>query len=491
MTSAYILVLSVLVLGGIIAALGDHLGSKVGKARLRLFTLRPRQTAVVLTVITGTLISASTLGILFTFSKSLREGVFQLDDILGQLRVAKAELEQASQAKEEIESELSAVRQEQKLVQERSRELDRNYTRALQLLRRVSQQSRNLRQEVTNLSAERAELNQQKDSLLAEATELQSQVKLRDQELSKRQERIAQQEKVLARQQEQVKSLEQRFASLEAQRQQLQAEINQRDTKIDQLDQAIAAKDNDIQVREEKLQGLETELSFLQREVEELERYYQDYQELRGQQIAILRGQLLAFGGLKVVSTEAVSAAVDQLLRQANRTALQLVKTPNMPVPDEPIVRVTTAQVDSIKNQLQPGQEYVIRVLSAGNYVQEEREIRVFFDVVPNRQVFRESETIATISLESSDFSEVDVQKRIDYLLAAAQFRARREGILGPIQVEDGRIKTLIDFIEQLRRQSDNPPNEVRAIAAENTSVVGPLKIRIIALRGNEIVFEN
>lgn len=288
-----------------------------------------------------------------------------------------------------------------------------------------------------------------------------------------------------------MQSLEKRFASLEAQRQQLQAEINQRDTKIDQLDQAIAAKDNDIQAREEKLQGLETELSFLQREVEELERYYQDYQELRGQQIAILRGQLLAFGGLRVVSSEAVTGAVDQLLRQANRTALQLVKTPNMPVPDEPIVRVTTAQVDSITSQLQPGQEYVIRVLSAGNYVQEEREIRVFFDVVPNRQVFREAETIATISLESSDFSEVDVQKRIDYLLAAAQFRARREGILGPIQVEDGRIKTLIDFIEQLRRQADNPPNEVRAIAAEDTSVVGPLKIRIIALRGNQIMFEN
>lgn len=57
--------------------------------------------------------------------------------------------------------------------------------------------------------------------------------------------------------------------------------------------------------------------------------------------------------------------------------------------------------------------------------------------------------------------------------------------------MEDGRIKTLIDFIEQLRRQADNPPNEVRAIAAEDTSVVGPLKIRIIALRGNQIMFEN
>ncbi len=490
MTSAYILVLSVLILGGIIAALGDHLGSKVGKARLRLFKLRPRQTAILLTVITGTLISASTLGILFTFSKSLREGVFRLDEILTQLRVAKSELEEASQAKEAIESELSAVRQEQKLVEERSKELDRNYTKALQLLRQVSRQSQNLRQEVASLSKERQQLNQQKESLVAEAVQLQNQVKLRDEELSKRQQRIAQQEQILSRQQEQVQSLEQKFQSLEAQRQKLQAEINQRDTKIDQLDQAIATKDSDIQQREGQLKGLETELTFLQREVEELERYYQDYQELRGQQIAILRGQLLAFGALKVVSAEAITGAVDQLLRQANRTALQLIKTPNMPVPDEPIVRVTTAQIENIKAQLQPDQEYVIRILSAGNYVQEEREIRVFFDVVPNRQVFRRSEIIATISLESSDFSEVDVQKRIDYLLAAAQFRARREGILGPIQVEDGRIKTLIDFMEQLR-QSDNPPTEVRAIAAENTSVVGPLKIRIIALRGTETVFEN
>ena len=104
MTSAYILVLSVLVLGGMIAALGDHLGSKVGKARLRLFKLRHRQTAIVLTVITGTLIAASTLGILFTFSKSLREGVFELDDILKQLRTAKAELERASEAKQDIEA---------------------------------------------------------------------------------------------------------------------------------------------------------------------------------------------------------------------------------------------------------------------------------------------------------------------------------------------------------------------------------------------------
>lgn len=39
-------------LGGILSTLGDRLGSKVGKARLSLFNLRPRKTAVVITALT-------------------------------------------------------------------------------------------------------------------------------------------------------------------------------------------------------------------------------------------------------------------------------------------------------------------------------------------------------------------------------------------------------------------------------------------------------
>ncbi|NJN75689.1 MAG: DUF3084 domain-containing protein [Synechococcaceae cyanobacterium RL_1_2] len=76
MTSALVLILAILLLGGLIAALGDRLGTKIGKARLRIFNLRPKQTAILVTVVTGVLISASTLGILFALSKSLRQGIF-------------------------------------------------------------------------------------------------------------------------------------------------------------------------------------------------------------------------------------------------------------------------------------------------------------------------------------------------------------------------------------------------------------------------------
>ena len=82
MTSAYVLIIAILILGGSIAALGDRIGSKVGKARLRLFNLRPKQTAILITIGTGILISSSTLMVLFTLSESLRQGVFELDEIL-------------------------------------------------------------------------------------------------------------------------------------------------------------------------------------------------------------------------------------------------------------------------------------------------------------------------------------------------------------------------------------------------------------------------
>ena len=52
------LVLSILILGGVIATIGDRLGTKIGKARLSLFGMRPKKTAVAITILTGTIISA-------------------------------------------------------------------------------------------------------------------------------------------------------------------------------------------------------------------------------------------------------------------------------------------------------------------------------------------------------------------------------------------------------------------------------------------------
>ena len=60
--TGWLLIVTLLVLGGVLATIGDRLGTLVGKARLSIFNLRPKRTAVFITDLTGSTISALSLG---------------------------------------------------------------------------------------------------------------------------------------------------------------------------------------------------------------------------------------------------------------------------------------------------------------------------------------------------------------------------------------------------------------------------------------------
>ncbi|XHU96584.1 MAG: DUF3084 domain-containing protein [cyanobacterium endosymbiont of Rhopalodia gibba] len=483
MTSAYILIAAILILGGLIAALGDRLGTKVGKARLRLWNLRPKDTAIVVTVLTGTLIAGSTLGILFTFSKSLREGLFRLDEILEQLRTAQADLEKVSREKQDVAQEFRTAQELQNLAQRRLKSINENFEDAKAQLKSVSDQATKLKKDIQTLLKERKELLESKTRLDKQITQLHEQVRARDEELKKGQEKIAVQNRILQQRQTHLQELETRLQSLEKQQNQLQTEIEQRDSRIAELDKAINQKDFALKNRESQLNKLE---SHLKTAVQVLEQYYQTYQELRERQIAIVRGQVLALGAVRIVSPNAVLQVVDELLRRANESAIEAVGS-NDVKPSERVVKITKAQVQQLTQQLKEDQNFVVRIISAGNYVEGEKEVRVFADIVVNQKIFNQEETIARVSIDTSDITEENIQQRIDILLAATQFRARRAGVVGNIQVEDGRLKTIVNFIEEISTREEGL-DEIKAIAAEETYTIGPLKIRLIGTKDGEIL---
>jgi uncharacterized protein (DUF3084 family) len=487
MTSAYILIAAILILGGLIAALGDRLGTKVGKAKMRIGNLRPKQTAILVTVMTGTLISASTLIILFTLSKSLREGLFQLDEIQKQLRTAKGDLERVANDKQDIEKQLYTAKTEQTTVQKQLESIKQNFTKAQKQLKTVVGQGKKLREDIQTLLKEREELVRNKTQLDQQISQLQADIRNRDTEVKKGQTKISDQNRILQERQSRLKQLESRLQNLQQQQSKLQTEIDNRDVQIVQLDKAINQKDLAVKNREAQLQKSERELAYLQRQVDILEQYYQNYQDLRERQIAIVKGQVLAIGGVRVVDPNAAIQAIDELLRQANRTSIELVGTDKID-PNDRVVKITKSQVEQLNEQLKDGKEYVVRMISAGNYVKGEKEIRVFADVVPNQKIFDADETIATVSMESLDLTEENIQKRLDTLLAATQFRARSAGVVGNIQVGDGRLKTMLNFIEQLS-QTDTGLDEIRVIATDDTYTIGPLKVRLIGIKNGQIIF--
>lgn len=87
-----ILALSMTVLmGGIIAYNGDLIGRKFGKRRISLFGMRPKYTAILITSITGVLISAGTTTILFLLVSPVREVILSGEEALRINRVLKKE----------------------------------------------------------------------------------------------------------------------------------------------------------------------------------------------------------------------------------------------------------------------------------------------------------------------------------------------------------------------------------------------------------------
>ncbi len=122
--SGWLLIIFLLLLGGLISTLGDLLGSKIGKARLSILKLRPKKTAVLITILTGSLISASSLSLMILVNRQLRVGLFRLGDLqkklqdsrqlLIPLKAERAKLEQKIKNKEselkQLERNIFALR---------------------------------------------------------------------------------------------------------------------------------------------------------------------------------------------------------------------------------------------------------------------------------------------------------------------------------------------------------------------------------------------
>ena len=471
-TSAWVLIVAILLLGGLIAVLGDRLGTKVGKARLRLFELRPRQTARIITFITGLFIAASTLGTLFALSENLRKGIFEIDDILREKRQAEGELKQANQQKQQVEAQLYAVKAQQTEAQTKLAAINQDFIQAQTQLKTVSDQASLMRAELNELLAERNKGLEQLAQLEEQSQQLQSQ--LQDKEA-----KIASQDQIL-------QEKETRLQQLEQQKQSLQIEISTRDEQILTLDSAIATKDQELQARREQLNKLEGQLQFLVQRTKTLERYYQTYiQELRERQIAVVKGQVLASAQVRIVEPSAAIIAIDQVLRQANRNAAKAIYLDEEHF-DQRVIKITKAQVNQVLKQIQDGQDYVMRIVSAGNYVQGENTIGVFVDLALNKKIFDSGEELATVSIDSEQTNRADIQERLNWLLAASQFRAQRAGIIGEMEVGDGQITTLVKFIDRIVESSESL-DEIKVIVTEKTYTSGPLKVDIVVLNDGEI----
>ena len=367
--SAWLLILALLVLGGVLSTLGDRLGSMVGKARLSLFNLRPRKTAVVITALTGSLISALSLGLMLLVSERLRVGLFQLDQIQDKVREGRVALARSQQDLQTNRLELAKNR--------------------VELLR--SRQERN-----------RAEQGRQQ-ALQSRSLAIASKRVVADQ---------------LAAAQQRVGSLRQELQPLQKQRQQLERErdrlsrdVKGRDAEIRRTEAELARVRRSIAAGQQELKGLETKVIALRRG-----------------DVVIASGQPLATAKVKLRRGEEAKAVIDTLMQRANQTAFGLLLPGQKP--DRQILLVPRIDVEKLEQYLQRSGTWVVSIRSAANVLRGENRVLAFPDLRPNRQVVRQGESLARTVLEADVRSPEEIRSRMNLLLAASFARAQRQGTL-------------------------------------------------------------
>jgi uncharacterized protein (DUF3084 family) len=460
MTTGLVLIAAILILGGVIATVGDRLGTRVGKARLTLFNLRPRKTATLITILTGGVIAASTLGILFAVSDNLRTGVFDLERIRQERREAEEERDKARTEREQIERRLTTARRKQAAARKRLATINE------------SLQAANDRQARTAAQLSRT---------LAQLGAVQSQSQ-------QAQERFQQAQAYLQTVSQQLGALRTELQQLQAGRQELIQQRDQVKAQIAERDREISERDQAIKEREAQLLALETQRSDLEKEV-------QDLQGIRDGSVTLFRNQVLASSPpFKLVDPTAAPTIVNQVLLQANRVALQRIR-PDAPNLDRQIIRIPNSAVEPVIAQIQDGREYVLRILSARNYaigqpcvLAGDACIEVLLSAIPNQLVFPRGGIIASSTVDPTAASSEGLAELILRLIAAAQFRARQNGILvDRIVVADNRTETVVDFFKKVEEYKQ--PLEIQIVAAEDAYTAGFARLELVAVQGGQILF--
>jgi len=117
------LIIALVAVSGLIAYVGDIVGRRMGRKRLSLFGLRPRHTAIVISVAAGMLITLLTLGAAMSVSRDVKDGFLRvaqmrqertvlshrLASLDGQLKRQEREFERVRQASEAQLEALNAV----------------------------------------------------------------------------------------------------------------------------------------------------------------------------------------------------------------------------------------------------------------------------------------------------------------------------------------------------------------------------------------------
>lgn len=161
-----VMLIAVLVItGGAIAFIGDRLGTKIGKKKISLFGLRPRDTSTVMTVITGICITTLTFAVLAATSENVRTALFGMEKLNRTMTETQEKLNAASKELTSSQAELGRLQQQQNELKKYAKELSDGNAELEKEKNTLTQRNSQLNSENGRLQTDNSSLQERNEAL--------------------------------------------------------------------------------------------------------------------------------------------------------------------------------------------------------------------------------------------------------------------------------------------------------------------------------------
>ncbi|MBQ7628658.1 MAG: DUF3084 domain-containing protein [Selenomonadaceae bacterium] len=409
------LIIVMIITGGAIAFIGDKLGTKIGKKRLSIFGLRPRHTSMIITVITGALITGLSIGSMAIISQNVRTALFGMEELNATM--------------EETKKSLGVAIKELMTTQDEFKRADADLAKSKQEIENLKTEQTELREESERLKSGNEKLENENSELAAQNTDL-----------SASNSELAAQNKNLS---------------------DTNAELSDTNKKLGEFNVTLTAdneklsKDNAI--LEERTKNLREGLI-----------------AMREGDIVLKAGEILSSGVIKGNrSREDIEPDIHKI---ADNATLNLIERFGEDV-DSAVWIYEPELQDAVTKIATSSQDMILRITAAGNLVRGE-PFRTTLVLYPNNLIYNKDEEVfvGNYNVTSDGDSEPIVR---DFLKEVNRAAVAKGILTDPIThavgvMEGSQLYELIDEIDNVRGKI-----RLSAYARDVTHSIGPLRLNI------------
>jgi uncharacterized protein (DUF3084 family) len=334
------------VMGGIIAYEGDVIGRKYGKRRVTMFGLRPRHTAILITSVTGVMISAITTGVLFLLVPPVRDVILEGEQAIAMNNSLRAETRKLTRQRDDkqtayvqAQTMLSSAQNDLRAMREKERQAREQFQQVNSQLGRAQSDLAAARRDRDAARKERlAALAQEREALRLNAnlTRRNAALQEKNETLAAGNEALAKQSMTLAGQNAELEQTNESLKAANAQEQQKNEDYQQQNSEFAKQNEQLTRANsilmdinrrynNDNKKLMEENQTLTATNKRLTQQLKDYADYpslYDAYSAVRNRRVVVHGGEDLARRTVPANSPpDAVRKVVQELIHDAGMAA--------------------------------------------------------------------------------------------------------------------------------------------------------------------------